>query len=417
MTEARTEIAPPRPRAAGAVVRRRRPGGRAAVPPPPSTAAALRPAEALRARLRLRHWLVILSFLALFVAPAALVNLYLQFRAADQYVSRAAMTVASDQFQSSQGMFADLYMPPAQEASDTDILYAYIFSPEMVARVAAAIDVRALWRKPAERDFWYALGPDDSIEALVAYWPRMVRVTYEARQGILGLEVRAFAPEDARAIAERIVAEARDLVNRLSEAALADAIRYSRAELDEARARLEAERQRLRSFRDENRIILPEAEVAGQTGLLNVLQSLLAEALIERARLLETTRPGDPRLAQAERRIDAITRQVAEERRRLAGDAEGATIVARLGRFEELSVELDLAQRMYLAARAAHDAARAEAARLSRYVRLHIAPTLAGAPTHPERLTIGASVTILLLVGWTVLVLVAYNIRDTRRGP
>ncbi|GIX12305.1 MAG: hypothetical protein KatS3mg118_0264 [Paracoccaceae bacterium] len=46
----------------------------------------------MRARLRPRHLLVIVSFILLVLVPAAAVNWYLHARAADQYVSRAALT-------------------------------------------------------------------------------------------------------------------------------------------------------------------------------------------------------------------------------------------------------------------------------------------------------------------------------------
>ncbi|HEU0223551.1 MAG TPA: hypothetical protein VFR34_15250 [Paracoccaceae bacterium] len=418
MTGTGEELAKRRASSGRAVVRR--PSRRV----PPASAEAVLAAlprwsevQALRARMRPRHWLVLLSFLALVVAPAAAINAYLHLRAADQYVSAAEMTVASDDFMASTGMFADLFLPETGEASDTDILYSYIFSQDMVVKVDARLDLRRLWRKRAAEDPVLSLGEDPSIEALVGFWHWMVDVIYEPRQGIIGLEVRAFEAEDARAIAQAIVEESRILINRLSEAAREDAVRFARADLEEARARLEAERARVRAFRDENRIILPDAEVAGQTGLLNVLQSMLAETVISRTQLLDTTRQGDPRLGRAERRVKAITEQIAAERRRLATEEAGlaeATIAARLSRFEELRIDLEFAEQAYLKAQAAHDAARAEAHRLSRYVNVHVQPTLAESARYPDRITLGVLVTLMFVVSWLILVLIAYNIRDSR---
>jgi capsular polysaccharide transport system permease protein len=406
------------PGATARAVVRRRPAKRKGPPPDPArVAAATRPLEELVARARLRHWAVLLSFLLLVAIPAIGANWYLQVRAADQYVSRAALAVESDEALASLGMFSDLVLPETAEASDTDTLYAYIYSQAMVERVDRRLDLRALWRKPGARDPWFGLGPDPSIEALLAYWERMVDVAYEARQGIVALRVHAFAPEDARAVAAAIVTESHLLVNALAEAARQDSVRFAQIDRDEARARLDRLRVEMRAFRDLYRIITPEAEVLGQAGLLSVLQGLLAEALVSRAQLVDTTRSNDPRLAQSDRRIAAITGQIADERRRLATEEAGAaekTIAARLSRFEELRIEMDFAIQATLSAEAALESARVEARRISRYVKVHVEPTLAGTATYPRRATLGLLVALLLFTTWAVAVLVAYNLRDGR---
>jgi capsular polysaccharide transport system permease protein len=293
----------------------------------------------------------------------------------------------------------------------------------MVRKVDAALDLRALWRKPAAQDPLLAFGTDPSIEALHRYWAAMIDVTYEPRQGIIGLAARAFEPEDAIAIATAIVAESRALVNRLTEAAREDAVKFTRADVTEARARLEAVRGEMRAFRDANRTILPETEVAAQATLLAALQDKLADALVDRAALGETTRPDDPRIAQADRRVAAITAQIAAERRRLAGvggpgggdAADGAgTIAGRLGAYEALSIELDFAAQSYLAAETAHLLARAEAARISRYANLHLEPTRPERAEYPDRAVIGLLGSALLLITWAIGVLIVWNIRDSR---
>ncbi|WP_260107663.1 hypothetical protein [Phaeobacter inhibens] len=63
--------------------------------------------------------------------------------------------------------------------------------------------------------------------------------------------------------------------------ARADAMRYARADLDEALERLKDARQSLTSFRTRTRIVDPEADIQGRMGVMNNLQQQLAEALIQ----------------------------------------------------------------------------------------------------------------------------------------
>ncbi|GIX12306.1 MAG: hypothetical protein KatS3mg118_0265 [Paracoccaceae bacterium] len=182
-------------------------------------------------------------------------------------------------------MIDDLLNPVKSEASDTDILFAHIRSPDIVARIDRRLDLRGIYRREAARDPLLSLGPDDSIEALTRYWRRMVDVAYEPRQGIIHLRVRAFTPQDAQAINRAIVEESRRLVDALNEAARADAVRYAEQDLAEARARLEALWAELRAFRNRNQVVLPGADAAARVALIGWLQDRMAEALVERATL------------------------------------------------------------------------------------------------------------------------------------
>ena len=52
--------------------------------------------------------------------------------------------------------------------------------------------------------------------------------------------------------------------------------------------------------------------------MLNNLQQQLAEALIDHDLLLQTSEASDPRVRQAQRRIDVVRNRITEERRTFA---------------------------------------------------------------------------------------------------
>ena len=97
----------------------------------------------------------------------------------------------------------------------------------------------------------------------------------------------------------------------------ADATRYAKEELEREQDRLKAARQALTTFRTRTRIVDPTADIQGQMGLLNSLQTKLADAIIERELLLiQTSSETDPRVVQAQNKIDVIEAQIDEERQR-----------------------------------------------------------------------------------------------------
>lgn len=372
-------------------------------------------AQAVRgARLQLRHWGLIASFVLVVLAPLAFATWYLYARAADQYNSDVSFSIRSEEVASAAaGLIGALVNVGGGGASDPDILYEYIRSQEIVAEIDASLDLRAIWNR-AEGDPHFTLGDDPTIEALLSQWKRMVDVAYDSGTGIIHVQVRAFRPEDATAIAAAILEKSSALVNQLSEQARADAVRFADEELTDTETKLRDVRDRISAFRREYNIVDPQADVAGQMGLLNALQDELAKALVERDVLTSYAAEDDQRVRQADRRIAAITTRLEDERAGLQVAGMGASLPDIVGRYEALLVDQEFASKAYTQALAGVTAARAEARRQSRYLAAHIRPTVAESSLFPRRGMLAGLTGLFLLLGWGVLALFYYNVRDNR---
>lgn len=393
---------------------------------PPERSPGIAPASARAtgaqpARFRFRHWVAAASFVLLVLLPFAASVWYLYARAADQYHSTTAFSVRSEEIGgSAAGLLGALTQSGTVSASDTDILFDYLRSQEMVAAVDDRLDLRTIYNRarqgPGPKDLYFTLGDDPSIEALTDEWHRMVNVDFESHAGIIRVRANAFTPEDATAIATAVLDESSALVNRLSEQAREDAVSFARGELARIEENLKLQRAKLAEFRRENRLVDPTADVAGQMGLLSALQGELAKAMVERDQLLSFVGPDDQRVVQAERRIDAIEKRIDAERGELGAAAPGSeTALAEVvGTYEELKVDLEFANNAYTQGLAALAAARAEAGRQSRYLAAHVLPTRAEQSLYPHRAERAALVLLFLMIGWGIAMLVYYNVRDSR---
>ena len=380
-----------------------------------------------RARLRPRHIAVLLGYVVMVVLPVLVSAWYLWARAADQYLSRAGFSVRQEEVNSAVDLFGGVASLTGANTSDSDILYKFIQSQELVRRVDDALDLRTLWAKGREQgDVIFGYDAPGTIEDLVDYWPWMVRVHADNSSGLIDLEVRAFAPDDARAIAREIYAESSRMINQLSDIAREDATRYAREELDKAVDRLKETRAALTRFRNRTQIVDPSASIQTQMGLLSSLQSQLATALIDLDILRQTTRPKDPRIVQTELRVEVIRKQIEEERNKLGldgstddltsgqGERRDAVFADLVGQYEELAVDQKFAEESYVAALKAYDAAVAEARRQSRYLAAHVKPTLAESSTVPDRPWLLMLVVLFAFLAWAMAVLVAYALKDRR---
>lgn len=367
------------------------------------------------ARAKRRHFVVLGSFLLLVFAPFIAAGFYLFAVAQDQYASTIAFTVRSEDGGSPSDLLGGLSRSLGSTAAhDSDILYEYIQSQEIVQNIDSHLDLRRIYAVHSARDPLFSYDMSGTIEDLAEYWKRMIRISYDNGSGLMEVRVNAFSPQDAYAIAAAILEESQFVINEISANARADATRYTQEDLNRAEMRLRDARQALTDFRVRNQIVDPSKNIEGQIGLLTNLQSQLATALIDHDLLLANAQGSQSRIKQAQVRINVIKNRINEERDKFSETENGGSYAATISDFERLSVDLEFAQVAFTAARSAHDAALADARRTTRYLATFISPTVAERSLFPERGTLLALVGLFLMLGWSIVVLIYYSLRDRR---
>lgn len=364
------------------------------------------------AKAKARHYGMAFSFLLVVVLPLLASAVYLYTRAADQYASYVGFSVRSEAAPIASDVLGGLgSLVGASSTSDTDVLYKFIQSRDLVERVDARLDLRGIWSK-APDDPIFGFRGDDSLEDLVAEWERKVRIYYDS--GMIDLRILAFDPQDARNIATAILEEGGIVINELNAIAREDALRYSRDELERAQERLRAARQAISAFRHRYQLVDPAADVQSQTGVVTSLQQQLAEQLVSLGLLQANAQPDDPRISQTELRISIIREQIEAERKKFGSNGEDVALSDVVGQYETLAVDREFAETSYTAALASYETARAEAVRQSRYLAPYIRPTLPQEAEFPQRVKLLVMIAGFLTVLWIIGSLIFYSLRDRR---
>lgn len=368
-----------------------------------------------RARFRMRHILVAMSFVLWVLLPVVVTASYLWGVAADKYASYAGFLVRSEQSSigTSEGLGGILSIVQG-DGQETNILYKFIQSRSLVDRVNERVNLRQIWSKqPQDWVFSYNDGP--TPEDLVRYWNRNVKIFYD--QGMLDLRVTAFDPVDAQLIAQTIIDESQSVINQLNSVARRDTLRYAEEDLNGALQRLKAARAAVQTFRSQNNIVDPTAFVGGQEGVLTSLQQQLADAMVQLGMLKANAQSGDSRISQAELRIEIINQQIEEERAKIGDEsssAESSSTANIVSHYEILEVDRQYAESAYAVAKSAYDLARAQSDRQTLYLAQYVTPTVAVEPEYPERLKLLGLVGGFLMLTWLIGVMTYYSVRDRR---
>ena len=364
-----------------------------------------------------RHVVLIVSFVLWVIAPVSITAWYLYAVAEDQYASHVGFSVRKEQVGSAIELLGGITELSGSSSSDTDILYEFIQSQQLVRLVNSKLDLAEIYHNPDDPIF--GLGDDVRIERLADYWNRMVKVFYDRSSGLIEVRVLAFDPQDAQLIARTLFDESSRMINDLSTIARADAMRYAEEELAGAVEELKLARQAKTAFQNRTQIVDPSADVQGQMGVLVSLQQQLAKASIElQEQLLQGAEATNPLVQSARRRIEAINTLIDKERSKFGSTSqtEGSKDAYSdlLAEFEALQVELEFRQKSYLSAQAARDAALAEAQRKSRYLAMHVEPTLAETPEYPRRAMLVGILAVLASISWAIMAMIYYSLRDRR---
>ena len=354
------------------------------------------------------------SLWAFVVAPTLLAALYFGAIASDQFVAEARFAVRGNEPVAADVLGALTGIPgQGSSAADAYIVHDYILSREGLESLGRHFDIRAAFGH-ADIDWWSRLAADAPIEDVIDYWQAMVGVAFEQSSGISTLKVRAFSPQDAKALADALLIEGEALVNRLSERARRDALAFAENEVRRAEARLGEARHAITEFRNQRQILDPARTAEGKLGLVSELEAELARAQTERTTLRSYMHPGTAPIVSLESRIGALKDQLSVEQRRLASrQPQGGDVMSTLvADYQKVLAEQEFAERLYTSALTGLEAARAEAVRQHRYLVTFVAPRLPEDSTRPRRLLAVVTVFVGACVLWGLGALTVAAVKD-----
>jgi len=388
------------------------------VPLPGGTGGVLlsRGMQAARGEMRIRHRVLLASFILLVLLPACFGSLYYAAFASNRFVSGAGFSIRGVEAANTDFIGAMTGLNAAHStSSDAYILLKYLSSRDIVERLEQDFPLREHYAD-ASADWFSRLGAAGAIERVVDYWNHRLHASYNSASGIVTFEVEAFDPHMAERIASLVLSYCRGMVNHLSGEARLDAVAFSAAEVERAESRLKAVLESIRHFRETEKSLDPEGSARIRLELVGGLERQLADLRTRISALQGSLNDDAPSLRGLIRQAEALEQQILLQRADMTSEDKNTTgpaaLSGQLAIYETLEVERSFAQQYYSSALSSLETARVNADRHQRYLAVYSHPAVPQHPAYPRRLLNILLLTSGLALVWAIGALVAYAIRD-----
>lgn len=347
------------------------------------------------------------------LVPTLIAVLYFGLFAQDIYISEARIVVRNPTQQTQNPLNLALDRTGFGSANDGNSnVIAYLRSRQAIEEG----DADGLFTKAySEGDiFWFdrfgAWG-GDSREQFYRYFEDKLDVDEGASTQVLTIRVKAFDPVQAQAINQRLVKQAEDLVNSLSQRSQGDLIAIAQDEVDAADEEARKVALELARFRDTSGIVDPAQQSEAGLQMISKLQDELIGAQTQ-LRQLQTYTPQASQIPFLQTQVRELRAEIVKARRALTGGRE--SLSASMAKYQELQVDMQFAEAQLAATRAGLQEAKAEARRKQAYLEQISAPSLPDYPVEPRRIRSIIATFLLGLLTWGVLYMLAVGVREHR---
>lgn len=354
------------------------------------------------------------------IIPTVIAMIYYGLIAAPQYVSHTKFNVVVGHAESANLLSGALGLGNiASGMAQPNMTEAYIVkeflqSQDIVKILEKKINLIKIFNHE-NADFWADPPTNGSIEEFVQYYNQMIDVTMDENNGLVTLDVAAFSPEDATKIAESIMTEAEEFVNKRSDRIQKDSIRFAEKFLSEAEEGVLNANVSLTDFRNRSQNFDPVITAENVLRITSQFEAELAKTNTEIATLKSYLKSDNPRIQNLKAKKSSLKAQIRSQNQRLAAK-KGATLADTAQKYEAHRLKTEFAIKRYSSALVGLEEARVKAAQQMKYLLRIIGPTHPEDSIKPEALREIFGTFFVALVFFIITTLILSALKDHIRS-
>lgn len=323
--------------------------------------------------------------------PTLVAAIYFGFIVTDRYVSEFQLMVNTPD-SGVMSMFSSILGGGGGSGMNQEnyVIERYIQSHAALSKLDELLDLRAHFSQDTV-DAFSRLDPNASNENFLSYYLSRIKVANDPTSQIIEVQVQAFSPDMAKAIADLLIVLCDDLVNEFNDEARRDTLAFAESEFARSEQQLRDVRKQTSEFRNREGELNPVDSVTMITAIISSLEAQIVEKRVELARSSSYMQPNSVRITALRDDLSALTTQLDIERKRLVnvkgGSVDQPLYGKLLSEYESLLIEETLAQTNYMNTSKAYQLARANADKQNYvYLVAFSPPTLPDEALEPKRL-------------------------------
>lgn len=353
-------------------------------------------------------------FLWVVMVPTGLSILYFGFIASPVYISESRFVIYTPNEQVSSSGLAGLLssLGGSNSTSAAQMVQSYVNSWDAMMALNKRFNLRKVYAND-RIDIFDRFGgifhPYHSDVKLLNYYRSMVSDNLDSANGISALRVSAYSPKNAQKINTFLLNKSQAIVNQLNARARAKSVEYAHKDVARAEDKLRQATLALARYRNQHAVFSPPAQSSLKLGLIAKLE---AQVISQKAQLqaLQEQAPNNPQIPVIESGIAGLKKEIGNEKGKVTGNS--ASLATKDIRFEHLTINQQLAQKLLEAAFTSLQQARVTAQKQALYLETISRPNLPDAAQEPKRLEGIAATLIIALMIWGVLFIVIGGIKE-----
>lgn len=336
--------------------------------------------------------------------------LYLGVIASDRYVSRAELMIKqADQIKMLPDALSMLGLGGSNH-QDVLLVQEYLKSQDLLTRLDNKLGLKAHYQSD-KADYFSRLPKDVSREDFIEYYRQHLTLRLDELSGVLTIELQTFDPEYGQQVVGLMLKESERFINKLGHQVALDQLAFVEQEVDRAYQRLQKEKAKVLAFQNSHQLISPESTSSARLGVVSQIEGELVNQQAQLKQLRSYMKEGAPAIISVQSRVDALTRQLEQERARLTGQDNEAMNEITAG-YMDVQTQATLAADLYKTGLISLEQARIEAYRKLKHLLVISQPSLAQEAEYPRRLYNLATVSVLLVLFYGLIVMGLATLRE-----
>ena len=364
----------------------------------------------MQAKINKRLWI---AYTCCVLIPVLIIIFYLFAFAKDRYQSSSVLLVkqvADTPVADTAGLGALLGVPNTSR-EDSQILKEYIGSRDMIEQLDQTLHLRQEFS--SVNDPIFALSKDASVEDLVEYFNKMIKVELDEQTMMLHVHAQGFSPQFSLKLNQEVLKQSDQFINEISQTIAQEQQVFAQKQYTEATIQLDEARQAVLQYQNENEIFDPELQAKAVATLIAGLQSSLAQMKTEERALLSYLTPEAPQVVALRSQIAALQQQINTESSKLTSP-NNLKLNKNVADFEALKAQVEFAADLYKISLVSLEKARLEASRKLKKLVVIATPRLAQDALYPRKIYISITSFLLLNIIFGIGLLIHSIIREHR---